>query len=158
MHRANKGDHSIAELAYRGATELDTRRCDDALLSAVEAWLARPERDAPCVEALHVDGCHCFSITADGKSGDYWPCEDDNLLEETIIRDLLFLSGTCTISDLTVRLYRARYALMATEADTHLLVCPYGTASAKIAGVVVLCVDQRLKDDGSLDGSSGASS
>ena len=93
---------------------------------------------------LHVENSTLFSITYEGRAGEYWPDESMNNLTETLVREFLFRDGICSISDERVRLIHMKYNVMASEGDEYVLVCPYLSAAGNISGIVVVCVTMMM--------------
>jgi len=133
--------HKLAELAFHGATELDPKQaCSNDVIQALAAWHDRPNHQLSGAELLRVEDCMLFSIDYKGVPGDYWPNESENDTSETLIREFLYHDGICTIDDERVRLFHARYTIMALTGDEYLLVCPYLTVKGNVAGIVVVTV------------------
>ncbi len=86
-----------------------------------------------------------FSITYEGKSRDYWPNESENDISEILIREFLYHDGICSLSDERIRLFHARYSIMALTGDEYLLVCPYLTEAGNISGIVVVTVTKIIR-------------
>ena len=136
--------HSAPELVFHGVTVLDPQRtCAEDVLEALESWHNRENHQAAGCELLRMPDCTLFTITYDGKAGDYWPNESANDITETIIREFLYPNGICALSDERVRLYHASYTIMALDGDEYFLVCPYLTEAGNISGIVVVCVTKR---------------
>lgn len=136
--------HDLAELAFHGAAELDPEQaCTNDVMQALAAWQDRPNRQLSGSDLLRLDDCVLFSINYEGKAGDYWPNESENDTSETLIREFMFHDGLCTIADERVRLFHARYTMMALTGDEYLLVCPYLTASGNVSGIVVVTVTKK---------------
>lgn len=140
------GKHDLAELVFQGAEELDpTRSCKREVIDALDAWRQRPDHVSSGADLLHVTNCAQFSITYDGKGGEYWPGESDNDISETLIREFLYPDGICTLADERVRLIRMKYNIMAMSGDEFVLVCPYLTEAGNVSGVVVVCVTKMMR-------------
>ena len=92
-----------------------------------------------------MDHCTAFSITYEGKAGDYWPNEPANDIVETLVRDFYYRDGICSISDERVRMVRLKYNIMALAGDEFVLVCPYLTEAGNIAGILVVCVTKLMR-------------
>ena len=138
--------HDAAELAFHGATEVDIQQtCTTDITEALATWSHRPNRQLSGSELLRLDGCTLFSINYEGKARDYWPNESENDISETLIRDFLYHGGICTVSDERVRLFHARYTIIALEGDEYLMVCPYLTAAGNISGIVVVTVTKMIR-------------
>ena len=90
-----------------------------------------------------MEGCTLFSIDHKGVAGEYWPNEPENDTSETFVREYLYHSGICTITDERVRLFHVRYTIMALTGDEYLLVCPYLTATGNVSGIVVVTVTKK---------------
>jgi len=133
--------HSLAELAFQGATEVEPEQfCTKYLIEALATWSRRPNHQLSGSGLLRLDGCSLFSISYQGKAEDYWPNEAENDISETLIREFLYHDGICTLSDERVRLFHVRYSIIALNGDEYLLVCPYLTAAGNTAGIVVVTV------------------
>ena len=106
--------HNVAELAFHGATEVDIQQtCTTDITEALATWSHRPNRQLSGSELLRLDCCTLFSINYEGKTSDYWPNESENDISETLIREFLYHGGICSISDEQIRLFHARYSVMA---------------------------------------------
>ena len=137
--------HDLAELVFQGADELDPEEtCHSDMLKVVAAWQARPDPHASGAELFQLDGCTAFSISYDGKAGDYWPDEPTNDMAETLIREFLYRDGICALSSDRVRLFHVKYNMMAMSGDEFLLVCPYLTEADNISGITVVCVTKMV--------------
>ncbi len=133
--------HNVAELAFHGATEVAPEQiCKKDVIQALATWSHRPNHQLSGSDLLRLDDCAIFSINYEGKAGDYWPNESENDISETLIREFLYDQGICTLSDERVRLFHARYTIMALTGDEYLLVCPYLTATGDISGIIVVTV------------------
>ena len=137
--------HSVAELAFQGATEIDIQQtCTTDITEALATWSQRPNHQLSGSELLRVDSCTLFSINYESKATDYWPNESENDISETLIREFLYHDGICSISDERIRLFHARYTVMALTGDEYLLVCPYLTAAGNVSGIVVVTVTKMI--------------
>ncbi len=137
--------HSLAELAFHGATEVDPEQiCTKDVIQALATWSRRPNHHLSGSGLLRLDNCAFFSINYEGKSRDYWPNESKNDISEILIREFLYHEGICTLSDERVRLFHVRYTIMALTGDEYLLVCPYLTAAGNISGIVVVTVTKMI--------------
>ncbi len=137
--------HNLAELAFQGATDMDPEQtCRQEVIDALVTWRARPDHRSSGADLLHVENCTLFSITYEGRAGEYWPDESMNNLTETLVREFLFRDGICSISDERVRLIHMKYNVMASEGDEYVLVCPYLSAAGNISGIVVVCVTMMM--------------
>ncbi len=137
--------HNLAELAFHGATEVAPEQiCTKDVIQALATWSHRPNRRLSGSDLLRLDDCTVFSIDYEGKAEDYWPNESVNNISETLIRQFLYDDGICTLSDERVRLFHARYTIMALTGDEYLLVCPYLTAAGNISGIVVVTVTKTI--------------
>ncbi len=138
--------HNAAELAFHGATEVDIQQNFTRDISEFLAtWSHRPNRQLSGLELLRLDGCTLFSINYEGKTRDYWPNESENDISETLIRELLYHGGICSISDERIRLFHARYSVMALTGDENLLICPYLTAAGNVSGIVVVTITKIIR-------------
>ena len=100
--------HSLAELAFHGATELAPEQiCTKDVIQALATWSHRPNHQLSGSDLLRLDDCAIFSINYEGKARDYWPNESENDISETVIREFLYDDGICTLSDERVRLFHA---------------------------------------------------
>ncbi len=137
--------HNLAELAFHGATEVAPEQiCTKDVIQALATWSHRPNHQVSGSDLLRLDDCALFSIDYEGKARDYWPNESENDISETLIREFLYDQGICTLSDERVRLFHARYTIMALTGDEYLLVCPYRTATGNISGIVVVPVTKMI--------------
>ena len=137
--------HNLAELAFYGATEVDPEQtCTKDVIRALATWSHRPNHQLSGSDLLRLDDCALFSINYEGNARDYWPNESQNDISETLIREFLYHDGICTLSDERVRLFHARYTIMALDGDEYLLVCPYLTATGNISGLVVVTVTKMI--------------
>ncbi len=138
--------HNAAELAFHGATEVDIQQaCTTDITEALATWSHRPNRQLSGSELLRLDGCTLFSINYAGKTRDNWPNESENDISETLIREFLYHGGICSISDERIRLFHARYSVMALTGDEYLLVFPYLTAAGNVSGIVVVTVTKTIR-------------
>ena len=139
--------HNAAELAFHGATEVDIQQtCTTDITEALATWSHRPNRQLSGSELLRLDGCTLFSINYEGKTRDYWPNESENDITETLVREFLYHGGICSISDEQIRLFHARYSVMALTGDEYLLVCPYLTAAGIVSGIVVVTITKIVRE------------
>jgi hypothetical protein len=138
--------HSVAELAFQGATEMDLEdNCGPETLDMLAAWRERKNHQASGIELFRMEHCPAFSISYEGKAGEYWPDESANDIVETLIRDFYYRSGICNLSDERVRLVHLKYNIMALAGDEFVLVCPYLTEVGNISGICVVCVTKMLQ-------------
>jgi len=138
--------HNVAELAFHGATEVDPEKtCRPEVIETMASWHRRADHQASGVELFHIDHCTAFSISYDGKSGNYWPNETKNDMNEILIRDFLYRDGICSLTDERVRLFHMKFRLMAMDGDEYLLVCPYLTDAGNISGILVVCVTKMIQ-------------
>ena len=138
--------HNAAEFAFHGATEVDIQQtCTTDISEALATWSHRPNHQSLGLDLLRRDDCALFSITYEGKSRDYWPNESENDISEILIREFLYHDGICALSDDRVRLFHARYSIMALTGDDYLLVCPYLTEAGNISGIVVVTVTKTIR-------------
>jgi len=139
--------HSVAELAFQGATEVDIQQtCTTDITEALATWSDRPNHQLSGSDLLRLDDYTLFSITYEGKSRDYWPSESENDISEILIREFLYHDGICSLSDERIRLFHARYTIMALTGDEYLLVCPYLTEAGNISGIVVVTVTKMIRE------------
>ena len=139
--------HNLAELAFHGAIEVDIEQtCTKDITEALATWSDRPNHQLSGSDLLRMDGCTLFSINYEGKARDYWPNELDNDISETLIRDFLYHDGICSLSDERIRLFHARYTIIALTGDEHLLVCPYLTEAGNVSGIVVVTVTKVIRE------------
>jgi len=137
--------HNLAELAFHGATEVAPEQiCTKDVIRALATWSHRPNHQSSGSDLLRLDDCAIFSIDYEGKARDYWPNESENDISETLVREFLYHEGICTLSDERVRLFHARYTIMALTGDEYLLVCPYLTVTGNISGIVVVTVTKMI--------------
>ena len=138
--------HNLAELAFHGAAEVAPEQiCTKEVIQILETWSHRPNRQLSGSELLRLDGCTLFSINYEGKTRDHWPNESENDISETLIREFLYHGGICSISDEQIRLFHARYSVMALTGDEYLLVCPYLTEAANASGIVVVSITKIIR-------------
>jgi len=113
--------HNAAEFAFHGATEVDIQQtCTTDISEALATWSHRPNHQSLGLDLLRRDDCALFSITYEGKSRDYWPNESENDISEILIREFLYHDGICALSDDRVRLFHARYSIMALTGDDYI--------------------------------------
>ncbi|MFQ5982298.1 MAG: hypothetical protein ACE5KS_02875 [Woeseiaceae bacterium] len=137
--------HSLAELAFQGATELDPNQfCKGEVIDSLETWRQRPDHESSGADLLRVVNCSLFSISYQGEAGEYWPNESENDISETLIREFLYRDGICTLTDERVHLIHMKYSIMAMTGDEYVLVCPFLTAAGNISGIVVVCVTKMI--------------
>lgn len=140
--------HSAAELVIQGADQASlTDIGDSEIQSALERWTQRSDRSAAAPDEFSIEEVQYLAITYDGKTSDYVPSQSANWLSETLIRDVLFRDGICTLQDMAPRVYSVRYKSQAITGTEHLLVCPYPTSSGNIGGLVVVCINHHLRTD-----------
>ena len=138
--------HNVADLAFQGATEVDPEKtCRPEVIETIALWHHRADHLAPGVELFHNDQCTAFSISYEGESGNFWPNESENDMNEILIREFLYHDGICSLTDETVQLFHMKYRLLALEGDDYLLVCPYLTDAGNISGIVVACVSKMIQ-------------
>ena len=138
--------HSVAELAFHGATEVDIQQtCTTDITEALATWSHRPNHQLSGSDLLRLDDNTLFSITYEGKSRDYWPSESENDISEILIREFLYHDGICSLSDERIQLFHARYTIMALTGDEYLLVCPYLTEAGNISGIVAVTVTKMIR-------------
>jgi len=138
--------HSVAELAFQGATEVDIQQtCTTDIAEALATWNHRLNHQLSGSDLLRLDGCTLFSINSEGKSRDYWPNESENDISEILIREFLYHDGICSLSNERIRLFHARYTIIALTGDEYLLVCPYLTEAGNISGIVVVTVTKMIR-------------
>jgi hypothetical protein len=139
--------HNLAELAFHGAIEVDIERfCTKDIIEALATWSDRSIHQSSGSDLLRLDDGALFCIDHEGKAGDYWPNESENDISETLIREFLYHDGICSISDERIRLFHARYSVMAITGDEYLLVCPYLTAAGNISGIVVVTITKMIRE------------
>ena len=138
--------HELAELAFQGAEEMDLEQVGMPEMSdAVETWRNRADHQSSGAEVFRWEHCPVFSITYDGKVGDYWPNEKDNDIVETLVREFLYHDGICSLKDERVHLIHMKYNIMALAGDEYVLVCPYLTEAGNISGILVVCVTKIMR-------------
>jgi hypothetical protein len=138
--------HSLAELVFQGAIEVDCEKTfTKDVIQALATWSHRRNRQLSGSDLLRLEGCTLFSINYEGKARDYWPNESENDISETLIREFLYRDGICSLSNERIRLFCARYKIMALTGDEYLLVCPYLTEAANISGIVVVTVTKMIR-------------
>jgi hypothetical protein len=131
--------HSLAELAFQGATELESmQHVGEEANNALIAWRRRSDLNSSGAELLQMADCTAFSITYEGEASDYWPSESANEMTEVLIRDFLYRDGICSLSDSHVRLICMKYQIMAIDGNEHVFICPYLTEAGNISGIVVV--------------------
>ena len=139
--------HNLAELAFHGAIEADiAQTCTKDITQALATWSHRPNHQLSGSDLLRLDDCTLFSITYEGKSRDYWPNESENDISEILIREFLYHDGICSLSDERIRLFHARYSIIALTGDEYLLVCPYLTEAGNVSGIVVVTVTKMIRE------------
>ena len=137
--------HSLAELVFQGATEIDAmEQVGEEANNALSVWRQRPDMTSSGAELLQMPDCTVFSITYEGEAGDYWPGESANEMTEVLIREFLYRDGICSLSDTHVRLICMKYQIMAMEGKEYVLICPYLTEAGNISGVVVVCATKMM--------------
>ncbi|MDX1404566.1 MAG: hypothetical protein R3192_08510 [Woeseiaceae bacterium] len=138
--------HSVAELAFQGAEELDLEKtCNAATIAMLDDWHKRPDPHVSGAEMFQLEHCPRFSMSYQGDAGEYWPDEAENDIVETLIRDFLYCDGICSLKDDRVRLVHMKYNIMALAGDEYVLICPYLTEANNIAGILVICVTKVMK-------------
>jgi hypothetical protein len=138
--------HNLAELAFQGATELDPEQtCRPEVIDTLLNWRNRTNHEESGAEFFQMEGCTVFSMTYEGKAGEYWPNESENDISETLVREFLYRDGICTLTDERVRLIHMKYNIMAMTGDEFVLICPYLTAAGNISGIDVVCVTKMIR-------------
>jgi hypothetical protein len=138
--------HSLAELVFQGASEFEpSPELKAEVRKVVGAWHQRSDQHSPCADMFHVPECSVFSITYQGEAGDHWPSESDTALTETLVREFLYSSGICSLTDVREQLICMKYQIMALEGDEHVMVCPYLTEAGNISGIVVVCLTKMIR-------------
>ncbi len=137
--------HSLAELVFQGATELESMRDfgEDAK-NALMAWRHRSDLHSSGAEMLQLPDCSVFSITYEGKAGEYWPNESENEMTEILIREFLYRHGICSLTDERVQMICMKYKIIGLEGDEHVLICPYLTEAGNISGIAVVSVTRMI--------------
>ena len=139
-------EHALQDLAFQGADEQPIKTLvDDTVLLALIQWEARTDQSHPLVERFQFGDTRTFTISYQGESGNFWPDRSVNILGETLVREFLFSDGICKLEDMTPKLYNVKYRVEAMDDNEYLLVCPYPTASNNTAGLLVVCVNEHLK-------------
>ena len=137
--------HSLAELVFQGATELEsTQQAGEEANNALMAWRRRSDLNSSGVELLQIPDCTAFSITYEGEARDYWPSESANEMAEILIREFLYRDGICSLSDSRERLICMKYQVMAMDGNEYVLICPYLTEAGNISGIVVVCATKMM--------------
>lgn len=140
--------HNPVGLVLHGVEEVDPGvACRSEVVDALDAWRNRSSHQSPGHDLLRFDDCPQFSISYDGKAGDYWPSETDNDISETIVRGFLFHDGICRLTDEQTHLYHVRYRIVSTVDNDCLLVCPYLTFAGNISGIVVVSVTRMIREE-----------
>ena len=93
---------------------------------------------------LQLPDCSVFSITYEGKAGEYWPNESENEMTEILIREFLYRHGICSLTDERVQMICMKYKIIALEGDEHVLICPYLTEAGNISGIAVVSVTRMI--------------
>lgn len=138
--------HTVAELAFQGAEEMDLEQsCTPEMLDVLAMWRDRENHRVSGVEMFRMDHCTAFTVTYQGEAADYWPDEAANDIVETLVRDFYYREGICNITDERVRLVHMKYNIMALAGDEYILVCPYLTDAGNISGILVVCVTKLLQ-------------
>jgi hypothetical protein len=137
--------HSLAELVFQGATELELMRlAGEEANNALIAWRHRSDLNSSGAELLQMPDCATFSITYEGEASNYWPSESANEMTEVLIREFLYRDGICSLSDSPVRLICMKYKIMAIDGNEYVLICPYLTEAGNISGIVVVCATKMM--------------
>lgn len=141
-------DHTVGELVFQGARELDIEAsCSELILNSLSKWQARSNQSDAKPELFQLEKTRSFIISYDGITGQYWPDEASNLIGESLIRDFLFPDGICRLDTLDVRLYIVSYKIIAMLDLEYLLVCPFATDAGNIAGLSVVCINHHIRPD-----------
>jgi hypothetical protein len=137
--------HSLAELVFQGATEIELlQQVGEEASNALAAWRHRPDLISSGAELLRMPECTVFAISFEGEASDYWPSEPANEMTEVLIREFLYRDGICSLSDTHVRLICMKYQMMAMEGNEYVLICPYLTEAGNISGIVVVCATKMM--------------
>lgn len=138
--------HELAELAFLGATEMDLEQTEiPAMIDVLATWHNRSNHQASGAELFRMPDCPIFSVSYEGKAGEYWPNESENDIIETLVREFLYRDGICSLSDERIRLIHMKYNIMALSGDEYVLICPYLTTAGNISGIVVVCVTKMMR-------------
>jgi hypothetical protein len=138
--------HELAELAFQGATEMDIEQTGmPEMLEVLATWRDRPDHQSSGAELFRWEHCPAFSISYEGKAGEYWRDESENDIIETLVREFLYRDGICSLTDERVRLIHMKYNIMALSGDEYVLVCPYLTEAGNISGILVVCVTKIMR-------------
>jgi hypothetical protein len=138
--------HSVAELAFQGAEEMDLEQsCTPEMLEVLAMWRDRANHQVSGADMFHMEHCTAFSISYEGNAGEYWPDEHANDIVETLVRDFYYRDGICSIADERIRLVHMKYNIMALAGDEFVLACPYLTEAGNISGVLVVCVTKLMR-------------
>lgn len=140
--------NSLSEIIFQGAPDHPIEMyCSDTVLDKLRTWQNRQDPAKPDTELLQLSETRGFIISYDGKSSDYWPNREDNMVGESLIREFLFQHGICQLETLTPMFYTAHYKVVAMQETEFLLVLPFPTPSNNVAGIIVICVNRHLRAD-----------
>ncbi len=139
--------HYPHALIFHGAEEIDAQEaCKQEIIDALAAWNQRGTHELPGLAQLRVENCPLFSITHDGKAGDYWPESSENDISEILVREFLYRNGICELEEIRAHLFHVKYTLLSMTGEDCLLICPYSTSAGNIAGIVVVTVTDKIQD------------
>jgi hypothetical protein len=139
--------HSLAELIFQGATELESmQQVGEEASNALEAWRRRSDLNSSGAELLHMPECTAFTISYEGEASEYWPNEPANEMTEGLIREFLYRDGICSLSDARVRLICMKFQIMAMDGDEYVLICPHLTEAGNISGIVVVSATKMVNE------------
>ena len=145
MNTFKDEEHTIPEIVIQLVDETDPKEwCDQETLDALKSWNERPIASDPHLSILRLSNTLGFTISYEGESSNYWPDEKSNLIVESLVRDILYADGICSIQDYNSRLYRVSFRVTGMADSESILVCPYPTQEGNISGLVVICVNNRL--------------
>ncbi len=145
MNTFKDEEHSIPEIVIQIVHEEDPQEwCDQETLDALKTWSERPTSSDPQASILHLTKTLGFTISYEGESANYWPDEKSNLILESLVRDILYSDGICSIPDFEIRFYRVSFRVTGMADTEYVLVCPYPTQAGNVAGLVVVCLNNRL--------------
>ncbi len=137
--------HEKVPFSVHKTIELDYEKwCDDELLDSIRGWCGRENQSSPGEQYFKLDDVRGFVITYEGESGSYWPNEDDNFVDEGLIREFLYSDGICSLDALSIKLYRVDYSVVTISDNEYLLVCPFQSESGNVAGITVVCLTKLL--------------
>lgn len=139
------GQHpdNAGAVVFQGYRELDMDgTLKPHVAEALAVWRRRADPTRPEIDWLCLDETMGFAISYDGKSSNHWPDAASNQLGKTLVRGFLFEDGICNVTEMTPRLFRVAYHVVALQDNEYLLVAPFPSETGAVGGLIVVCVNR----------------